>query len=276
VILVAGGTGRLGTLVVRGLARRHLDVRVLTRNVTRAQHLGDVAEVVVGDVRDRASLDRAMGGVTTVVSAVQGFAGPGNVTPASVDHEGNTHVVDAAVVAGADVVMLSVVGATARHPMELFRAKHAAEQHLRASTAPWTIVRATAFVEMWAEILGKGIVFGRGDNPINFVSVHDVAAVVELAVIDPNLRGQIIDVGGPDNLTFNQLVTELQHVTGRSRKVRHVPRWLLRAISPVARQPAAALVMDTIDLTFEASPTALLELRLTDSRTALRMATSAP
>jgi uncharacterized protein YbjT (DUF2867 family) len=276
VILVAGGTGRLGTLVVRGLARRHLDVRVLTRDVTRAQHLGDIAEVVVGDVRDRASLDRAMGGVTTVVSAVQGFAGPGNVTPASVDHEGNRHLVDAAAAAGADVVMLSVVGATARHPMELFRAKHAAEQHLRASTAPWTIVRATAFVEMWAEILGKGIVFGRGDNPINFVSVHDVAAVVELAVIDPNLRGQIIDVGGPDNLTFNQLVTELQHVTGRSRKVRHVPRWLLRAISPVARQPAAALVMDTIDLTFEASPTALLELRLTDSRTALRMATSAP
>lgn len=275
-ILVAGGTGRLGTLVVRGLARRHLDVRVLTRDVTRAQHLGDVAEVVVGDVRDRASLDRAMGGVTTVVSAVQGFAGPGKVTPASVDHEGNRHLVDAAAAAGADVVMLSVVGATARHPMELFRAKHAAEQHLRASTAPWTIVRATAFVEMWAEILGKGIVFGRGDNPINFVSVHDVAAVVELAVIDPNLRGQIIDVGGPDNLTFNQLVTELQHVTGRSRKVRHVPRWLLRAISPVARQPAAALVMDTIDLTFEASPTALLELRLTDSRTALRMATSAP
>jgi uncharacterized protein YbjT (DUF2867 family) len=276
VILVAGGTGRLGTLVVRGLARRHLDVRVLSRDVTRAQHLGDVAEVVVGDVRDRASLDRAMRVVTTVVSAVQGFAGPGHGTPASVDHEGNRHLVDAAAAAGADVVMLSVVGATARHPMELFRAKHAAEQHLRASTARWTIVRATAFVEMWAEILGRGIVFGRGDNPINFVSVHDVAAVVELAVTDPNLRGQIIDVGGPDNLTFNQLVAELQDVTGRSRKVRHVPRWLLRAVSPVARQPAAALVMDTIDLTFEASPTALLELRLTDSRTALRMATSAP
>jgi uncharacterized protein YbjT (DUF2867 family) len=276
VILVAGGTGRLGTLVVRGLARRHLDVRVLTRDVTRAQHLGDVAEVVVGDVRDRVSLDRAMGGVATVVSAVQGFAGPGNVTPASVDHEGNRHLVDAAAATGADVVMLSVVGATARHPMELFRAKYAAEQHLRASTAPWTIVRATAFLEMWAEILGKGIVFGRGDNPINFVSVHDVAAVVELAVVDRKLRDQIIDVGGPDNLTFNQLATELQQVTGRSRKIRHIPRWLLHAISPVARQPAAALVMDTIDLTFEASPTVLLELRLTDSRTALRMATSAP
>jgi NADH dehydrogenase len=275
VILVAGGTGRLGSLAVRRLARSRLHVRVLTRDVTRAQHLSDVAEVVVGDVRDRLSLDHAMRGVTTVVSAVQGFAGPGNVTPTSVDHEGNMHLVDAAAAAGADVVLLSVVGAAASHPMQMFRAKYAAEQHLRASTAQWTIVRATAFLELWAEVLGKGIVFGRGDNPINFVSVHDVAAVVELAVVDRNLRGQIIDVGGPHNLTFNQLAAELQQVTGRSRKVRHIPRWLLRAISPLARQPAAALVMDTIDLTFEASPTAVPELRLTDTLTALRMATSA-
>jgi uncharacterized protein YbjT (DUF2867 family) len=276
VILVAGGTGRLGSLVVRRLARGPLDVRVLTRDAARAQHLGDVADVVVGDVRDRASLDRAMRGVTIVVSAVQGLSGPGNVTPASIDHEGNGHVIDAAAAAGADVVLVSVVGATASHPLELFRAKYAAEQHLRASTARWTIVRATAFLEMWAEILGKGIVFGRGDNPINFVSVHDVAAVVELAVVDRSLRGQVIDVGGPDNLTFNQLAAELRHVTGRSRKVRHVPRWVLRAISPVARQPAAALVMDTVDLTFAPSPTAVPELRLTDSRTALRMATPVP
>jgi hypothetical protein len=115
----------------------------------------------------------------------QGIAGPGNVTPASVDHEGNRHLVDAAAATGADVVMVSVVGATARHPMELFRAKYAAEQHLRASTAPWTIVRATAFLEMWAEILGKGIVFGRGDNPIN--GARGVAASIAALAEDPTL-----------------------------------------------------------------------------------------
>ena len=111
---------------------------------------------------------------------------------------------------------MSVVGAAADHPMELFRAKFAAEEHLRASGAPWTIVRATAFVELWAEIMAKPIVFGRGDNPINFVSVNDVAAVVERAVIDPTLRGKVLEVGGPQNVTFNEFETLLAGDPGKS------------------------------------------------------------
>ena len=76
-ILVAGGTGRLGTAVVGRLLNRDIDVRVLTRDPGRAAHLeAERVEVVVGDVRDRASLGRATAGVEVVVSAVQGFAGP--------------------------------------------------------------------------------------------------------------------------------------------------------------------------------------------------------
>jgi NADH dehydrogenase len=190
-----------------------------------------------------------MSGVTTVVSAVHGFAGKGKVTPASVDRDGNAHLIDAAAAAGAEVVMMSVVGAAADHPMELFRAKYSAEQRLRAGSQRWTIVRATAFRELWDELTSK-IVFGRGDNPINFVSVEDVAAAVERAVVDPTLRGTIVEIGG-DNLTLNQVAAEVQRMRGTSGKVRHVPRWLLRVMAPVSRQPAAALAMDTIDMTFD-------------------------
>ena len=60
-ILVAGGTGRLGTQVVSTLAARGLDVRVLTRNANRARHLADLTiEIVIGDVRDPVSLGAAM------------------------------------------------------------------------------------------------------------------------------------------------------------------------------------------------------------------------
>jgi NADH dehydrogenase len=249
VILVAGGTGRLGTLVVQRLARRGLDVRVLTRDPTRAKHLAENAHIVTGDVRDPASLRAAMRGVTTVVSAVHGFGGKGKVTPASVDRDGNAHLVDAAAAAGADVVMMSVVGASADHPMELFRAKHAAEQHVRASSARWTIIRATAFRELWDELTSR-IVFGHGDNPINFVAVDDVAAAVERAVVDTTLRGTTVDVAGPDNLTLNQLAAEGQGRRGTSGRVRHVPRGLLRLMSQVSRRGAAALAMDTVDMTF--------------------------
>ena len=69
----------------------------------------------------------------------------------------------------------------------------------------------------------KPLVFGRGDNPINFVSVDDVAAVVARAVTDLQLRDMVLEVGGPENLTFNQLAALLQSVCGLPGKVRHVP-----------------------------------------------------
>ena len=212
-ILVAGGTGRLGTEVVHRLVARGVAVRVLTRDLARATHVaGPLVEVVHADVRDALSLEPVMEGITTVVSAVHGFAGPGGVTPASVDRDGNANLVGAASAAHASVVLLSIVGASPQHPMELIQMKAAAEANLRGSTTGWTIVRATAFVELWLELItgsagrsGRPLIFGRGDNPINFVSVDDVAAVVEMAVVDPTLRGQVLEVGGPQNLTLNDL-----------------------------------------------------------------------
>ncbi|MBC7761237.1 MAG: NAD(P)H-binding protein, partial [Candidatus Saccharibacteria bacterium] len=101
-VLIAGGTGRLGTLVVNGLAARGVDVRVMTRDLKRAAHLaGERIEVVIGDVRDPDSTMTAAVGVDAVVSAVHGFAGPGGVSPATVDRDGNTHLIKAAQAAGA-------------------------------------------------------------------------------------------------------------------------------------------------------------------------------
>lgn len=250
-IAIAGGTGRLGSLLARRLARQGLGVRVITRDPARAAHLQELSlEIVTADVRDRAGIRSALEGAGIVVSAVHGFIGPGHVSPDSVDREGNVNLIDAASDLDADVILMSVVGASAEHPMELLRAKHAAEQHLVASGTGWTIVRATAFIELWEEIMRRPIVFGRGENPINFVSVHDVATAVERAVLDTRLRGQVIEVGGPQNLTFNQLAALLHHAHGRSGTVRHIPRPVLRVTAPFSRQVRAALTMDTIDMTF--------------------------
>jgi NADH dehydrogenase len=266
VILVAGGSGRLGTLIVRRLEARSLSVRVLTRDRSRTAHLkGSRVEVIEGDVRDGSSLGGAMAGVSTVVSAIHGFGDIGNVSPASVDRDGNRNLIDAAAAANATVVLMSIVGASAEHPIELFRMKYAAEEQLRASGVPWTIVRATAFAEFWLDLLnqtagasGRPVIFGRGINPINFVSVSDVAALVERAVVDPSTRGATFEIGGPENVSFNELAASLQKASGRTAPPRHVPRTMLRLLAGVlgpiqpnrARQMRAAIAMDTMDLTF--------------------------
>jgi uncharacterized protein YbjT (DUF2867 family) len=268
-ILLAGGSGRLGTLIVRRLEARGLAVRVLTRDRGRTAHFEhSQVEVVQGDVRDGRTLDAAMAGVSTVVSAIHGFGDIGNVSPASVDRDGNRRLIDAAAAANAGIVLMSIVGASAQHPIELFRMKYVAEEYLRASGAPWTIVRATAFAEFWLDLLdqtattsGRPVIFGRGGNPINFVSVSDVAALVERVLVDPSTRGATFEIGGPQNLSFNELAAGLQRASKRTATARHVPRAILRLLAAVlrpvqpnrARQIRAALAMDSIDLTFIAT-----------------------
>ncbi len=265
-VLVAGGTGRLGTVLVAALARRNVDVRVLTREPQRAAaEPAAHVQTVFGDVRDPASLVAAVAGVAVVVSAVHGFTGPRGVSPASVDRDGNHHLIDAARAAGAHMVLMSVVGAAPDSAMELFRMKHAAEAELTASGMPATIVQATAFLELWIELLrqtagrkNRPLVFGRGRNPINFVSVRDVAALVEQVIIDPTTRGETLQLGGPDNLTLDQLAGMVAADNGVAGSPRHIPRAALHAIAAtvgrirpeLGRQARAALVMDHHDMTF--------------------------
>ncbi len=268
-ILVAGGTGHLGTELIPRLTARGSRVRVLTRNSERArQRLGDAPEFAVGDVRNPQSLDEAMHGVDAVASAVTGF-GPGGPGPRAVDFEGNVNLLRAAEAAGVRrFVLLSMHDARASHPMELARMKRAAEDALRASRLDWTIVRPTPFMELWAGIVGdpivkkgKTTVFGRGDNPVNFSCERDVASFVELALLDPSLGGAVLDIGGPDNLSFNQLVQQIELASGRKATVRHVPvpvmrlsRQVVRVFKPdVAGMIQAGIALDTIDMRFDAT-----------------------
>jgi len=159
-----------------------------------------------------------------------------------------------------------LVGAQPNHPLELHRMKYLAEQELKASRLGWTIIRATSFMELWARLIGapvlragKTTIFGRGENPINFVSVRDVARFVELAVIDPKLRGAVIEVGGPQNLTANQVARMFGALAGCDVSLRHVPvpamrlaSVLLRPLKPaLARQIRAGVVMDTTEMRFD-------------------------
>jgi uncharacterized protein YbjT (DUF2867 family) len=266
-ILLAGGTGHLGGPLSELLAARGGRLRVLSRDPAGARaRIPAGVEVVAGDVRVASSLASALAGVETVISAVTGF-GPGGSGPRQVDMQGNQNLIDAAVAAGVEnFILVSVHGAAPDHPMELYRAKFRAEEKLRASNLRWTIVRPTAFMELWAGIVGDSlvksgaaIVFGHGTNPINFVSVRDVAGFIGLAVADPSLRGQALDVGGPENLTLSQVVEVIAASHGLRPRARHVPLTALRLGAAVLRpfRPdlaglvQASIQMDASDMSFD-------------------------
>ncbi len=265
-ILVAGGTGTLGRSLIPLLAAHGEPVRILTRG-GRDGHdqAAPGVEVMIGDVRDADAVRRAMDGVRTVVSAINGFGGVGALGVQAIDRDGNANLIEAAEAAGVEqFVLVSIQQASLDHPIELFRMKAEAERRLKATGLSWTIIRPTAYQETWLEIVGRPLVatgrtrvFGRGRNPVNFVSAGDVARFVELAVVDPALRGATIDVSGPENLTFDGFVGVVRGASGATGPVSHLPRAMLRVLSValrpfkpvIAGQIAAALVMDTRDMT---------------------------
>jgi uncharacterized protein YbjT (DUF2867 family) len=214
-----------------------------------------------------ATLEPATSGAATVVSAIHGFAVANGGTPARVDRDGNAALIDAADAAGASIVLLSVLGAAPDHPLALFRMKAAAEHHLGTTTSGWTIVRAASFAELQLEMLcrtaGRGgapVVLGRGENRVNVVSVKDVAKAVAASTTG-DFKGKVLDVGGPQDLTLNELARIAQRSLGRTGPpLRHLPRGLLRALAaaqhlpriPLGQIAALALALDTVPMTYEA------------------------
>lgn len=225
-------------------------------------------EVVEADVRDRASVERSVAGTRAVVSALTGFARGGG--PRAVDFEGNRMLMRAAERAGVErFVLTSILDATQDHSSELYRMKYRAERELMVTGLAWTIVRPTVLMETWATLIGQPIadsrrvrLVGDGDNPINFVSVRDVARFAELALTGDGLNQTTLDVGGPANLTLNEVVALFEEVIGRRASVIKAPVPVMRAVSALMRpfSPAlarileAAVALAAADMTFDALP----------------------
>lgn len=105
------------------------------------------------------------------------------------------------------------------------------------------------------------MVFGRGENPINFVSVEDVAALLEMILTRSDLSGSTLEIGGPENLTLNELAGAIQTGTGTRKPPRHLSPIVLRALAAtlgsltprLGRQMRSSLLMDSMDLSFDAT-----------------------
>jgi NADH dehydrogenase len=213
-------------------------------------------EFVVGDVRDDASVRAATQGVEAVVCLAHGLLEPGRRSVEQVDVDGNARLADACARSGARFVMMSVLSTSTTKGPAFFRAKNRAEQRVRNILPDATVVRAPAFVETWRLITrdtrdrsGRPLVLGRGQNPVNMISVRDVAdIIVELLAREASTA--TIGIEGPENVTMSDFADRVQRADGIPAVARHLPVGALRlmALQPVlpvrARLAELALAME--------------------------------
>lgn len=214
-ILITGGTGNLGRLLVADLRAGGHAIRVLSRK-ERDNENG--VEYVTGDLVTGQGVAAAVAGVDTVVHCASASKGDAETTRTLVraaEREGVRHL-----------VFISVVGVD-RVSFGYFKNKLAAEDVVRSSSVPWTLLRATQFYDMIYDGARRMarlplVPVPRG-FPVEPVDAADVAArLAELAVSPPG--GRVPDLTGPHRTTFADIVRELLRANGSKRPV--VPMWL--------------------------------------------------
>ena len=241
-ILVTGATGFVGRRVVRGLQARGSHVRALAHRPGR-EHLfeGDGIEVRYGDVTDSASVQAAMEGVDGVVHLVAVIKEHGDSTFERVNHQGAASVARAAHEAGVKwLVQLSAIGAADTSLFPYLRSKWMAEQAFIDSGVPHTILRASLqfgegdeFINTLAGLVkGMPVIPVAGDGRARFqpIAVEEVAECIAQAVEREELRGRVIEIGGPEHLSYDQIIDTIAR-TYRLRRLRaHVPLAVMRKI----------------------------------------------
>lgn len=248
--LVVGATGMVGTEICRLLAAAGEPVKALVRATsepTKVEKLKSFGAVVVqGDLRDRISLKTACEGVNAVVttaSAVPFAYKPEENTPQSTDQDGYLGLIAAAREAGVQrLVYTSFPPMAASFPLQ--DAKRVVEERLRNSGLTYTILQPTYFMEVWFSPAAgfdypnhKATIYGRGENPISWISFLDVAQFAVASLNTPVARNATLGLGGPEGINPSDVVKIFERAGGKAFEVTHVPVEALQAQLAAATDP---------------------------------------
>jgi uncharacterized protein YbjT (DUF2867 family) len=260
-VTVFGGTGFIGRQVVRALARKGLRVRVAARQPGRGYRmrmLGDVGqiEVVQANIRDKASIARALDGAEACINLVGVLYEAGRQRFQSVHAMGARNVAEAARAAGVTrFVQISAIGADAQGTAKYARTKAEGEAAVREIYPEATIIRPSivfgpedSFFNRFGQMAMLSPVLpliGGGHTKLQPIYVGDLAAAIAQAASDPVHAGATYELGGPTVYSFHDLMKFILVETGRKRILLPLP-FPLASLLGAAGDLAAAVIAPPI------------------------------
>lgn len=238
---VFGGSGFMGRYAVRALAKDGWRVSAAVRRPDLAGHLqpmGGVGQIhaVQANLRYPASVTRAVAGSDAVINLVGLLYKSGKQTFDSVHVAGARAVAKAAREAGArSLIHVSAIGADAESKGYYGRTKAAGEAAVLEEFPDAVILRPSIvfgpeddFFNRFAALARMAPVMplvGGGKTKFQPVYVGDVAAAIAAAAAGKAATGRIYELGGPDILTFRQLLDKTQAWAGRGKPNLWLPFW---------------------------------------------------
>lgn len=245
-ILITGAAGYVGNNLVRLLVAQGQPVRALVHSPDKAAvRLADVREqieIVAGDVTRPETLRPALEGVSAVVHLVAVAIERQRGDYERINTQGTVNLVDAAKAAGVHrFINMSQNGADSRLPYRFLASKGRAQEVVAASGLGWTALRPSViwgpqdeFANVQARLIKlTPLVFpivGDGSARFQPVWVGDVVAVVARCLDDASTIGGEYALGGPEVLTYAQIVRRVLEALGARRLTINVPVPLLRPV----------------------------------------------
>ncbi len=243
IVTVIGGSGFLGRHVVRALAKRGYRIRVAVRRPELAGHLqplGRVGQIhaVQANLRYPASIAAAARDAAAVVNLAGILFERGLQRFEAVQAAGAETAARAAAAEGARFVQISALGTGAGSSSRYARTKAGGEQRVLAVVPGATIFRPSIlfgpeddFFNKFASLarfLPALPLVGGGATRFQPVYVGDVAEAIARAVDGATKPGTIYELGGPQVLTFREILEYVLATIERRRLLVPLPFWAAR------------------------------------------------
>lgn len=241
---LAGGAGFIGRHLLKAFNRENYTVRCLARTPEHASVCKrEGSDTIPGDVTDRESLSGCLVGAEVVVHLVGLIADKGNMTFERIHVEGTRNIVDEARHAGVRLFFYqSTLGASLNSPSRYLRTKAEAEEIVRGSGIPHIIFRPSLVVggrdkltEKLREVVSLGPVVpvpGDGNAKFQPLDVDDWVKCFMSVINNDDALGKTYEFGGPEHITYNEVVTQLMDVLDIKKTIIHLPVSFARAGIP--------------------------------------------
>ena len=264
-VMVAGGTGFVGSAIAKELRRRGHRPVVLSASGEGARNsLPDDIEIRQVDVRDASAVASAVHGADALVIALAFRNSPmesprRGQTFMAVDAIGTEHLVTAARDAGVRrLVYLSGAGAAEDAERHWFRAKWRAEVAVRGSGIEFTIIRPTWIYGPGDGSLNRFIGFARtlpvvpmtnlGRQRLAPVFIDDIAQLAADSLVEPAAVNRVFEIGGPETLRMRDIIAAAIRRAGFARPIVPGPTPLVKVAAwPLSFLAEPPLTPDAVD-----------------------------